>query len=154
MTKFHLSAQSAQIYLFLFLFAVAAGTLLGGPVGDKIGRKRVIWASILGAAPFTLTLPYVSLAWTAVLTFIIGLIIASAFSAILVFVQELVPDKVGTVSGLFLGFAFGMAGIGAAVLGKVADAYGIEYLYRICAFLPLLGLFAAFLPEIPKRSTL
>ncbi len=154
MTKFHLSAQSAQIYLFLFLFAVAAGTLLGGPVGDKIGRKRVIWASILGAAPFTLTLPYVSLAWTAVLTFIIGLIIASAFSAILVFVQELVPDKVGTVSGLFLGFAFGMAGIGAAVLGKVADVYGIEYLYRICAFLPLLGLFAAFLPEIPKRSTL
>jgi MFS transporter, FSR family, fosmidomycin resistance protein len=150
MTKFHLSAQSAQIYLFVFLFAVALGTLLGGPVGDKIGRKRVIWASILGAAPFTLALPYVGLAWTVVLTFIIGLIIASAFPAILVFAQELVPGNVGTVSGLFLGFAFGMAGVGAAVLGKIADAYSIEYLYRICAFLPLLGLFAAFLPDIRK----
>jgi FSR family fosmidomycin resistance protein-like MFS transporter len=150
MSKFHLSAQSAQIYLFLFLFAVAAGTLLGGPVGDKIGRKRVIWASILGAAPFTLTLPHVNLAWTAVLTFIIGLIIASAFSAILVYAQELVPGKVGTVSGMFFGFAFGMAGIGAAVLGKIADAYGIEYLYQLCAFLPLLGLFAAFLPDIRR----
>jgi len=150
MSKFHLSAQSAQIYLFLFLFAVAAGTLLGGPVGDKIGRKRVIWASILGAAPFTLTLPHVNLAWTAVLTFIIGLIIASAFSAILVYAQELMPGKVGTVSGMFFGFAFGMAGIGAAVLGKIADVHGIEYLYHLCAFLPLLGLFAAFLPDIRK----
>jgi FSR family fosmidomycin resistance protein-like MFS transporter len=150
MSKFHLSVQSAQIYLFLFLFAVAAGTLLGGPVGDRIGRKRVIWASILGAAPFTLVLPYVDLAWTAVLTFIIGLIISSAFSAILVYAQEMVPGKVGTVSGLFFGFAFGMAGIGAAVLGKVADAYGIETLYRLCAFLPLLGLFAAFLPDTRK----
>ena len=151
MSKFHLSAQSAQIYLFLFLFAVAAGTVLGGPVGDRIGRKRVIWASILGAAPFTLALPHVNLAWTAVLTFIIGLIIASAFSAILVYAQELVPGKVGTVSGLFFGFAFGMAGIGAAVLGKIADAHGIEYLYRFCAYLPLLGMFAAFLPDIGKK---
>jgi FSR family fosmidomycin resistance protein-like MFS transporter len=152
MTKFHLSAQSAQIYLFLFLFAVTAGTLLGGPVGDKIGRKRVIWASILGAAPFTLTLPHVGLAWTAVLTVVIGIIISSAFSAILVYAQELVPGKVGTVSGMFFGFAFGMAGIGAAVLGKLADAYGIEYLYRVCAFLPLLGLFAAFLPDTRRRA--
>jgi FSR family fosmidomycin resistance protein-like MFS transporter len=152
MTKFHLSAQSAQYYLFVFLFAVVAGTLLGGPVGDRIGRKRVIWASILGAAPFTLALPYVNLAWTAVLTFLIGLIISSAFSAILVFAQELVPGKVGTVSGLFFGFAFGMAGIGAAVLGKIADTYGIECLYRMCAYLPLLGLFAAFLPDIRKQS--
>jgi FSR family fosmidomycin resistance protein-like MFS transporter len=152
-TKFHLSAQSAQIYLFLFLFSVAAGTLLGGPVGDKIGRKRVIWASILGVAPFTLALPYVSLAWTGVLTFIIGLVLASAFSAILVFAQELLPGKVGMVSGLFFGFAFGMAGIGAAVLGRIADACGIEYLYKVCAFLPLLGLFAAFLPDIRRRST-
>jgi len=152
MTKFHLSAQSAQIYLFIFLFAVAIGTLLGGPVGDKIGRKRVIWASILGVAPFTLILPYVNLAWTAVLSFVIGLILASAFSAILVFAQELVPGKVGTISGLFFGLAFGMAGIGAAVLGKFADTYGIEYLYRMCAFLPLLGLFAAFLPDVRRRS--
>jgi FSR family fosmidomycin resistance protein-like MFS transporter len=151
MSKFHLSAQSAQVYLFLFLFAVAAGTLLGGPIGDKIGRKRVIWASIVGATPFTLTLPHVNLAWTAVLTFLIGLIIASAFSAILVYAQELVPGKVGTVSGLFFGFAFGMAGIGAAVLGKIADARGIEYLYRVCAYLPLLGMFAAFLPDIGKK---
>jgi len=150
MSKFHLSAQSAQILLFVFLFAVAAGTVLGGPVGDKIGRKRVIWASILGAAPFTLALPHVGLAWTVVLSFLIGLIIASAFSAILVYAQELVPGKVGMVSGLFFGFAFGMAGIGAAVLGKVADAHGIEYLYRLCSFLPLLGLFAAFLPDIRK----
>jgi FSR family fosmidomycin resistance protein-like MFS transporter len=153
MTKFHLSAQSAQIYLFIFLFAVAAGTLFGGPVGDKIGRKRVIWASILGVAPFTLTLPYVGLAWTAILSFLIGLILASAFSAILVFAQELVPGKVGTVSGLFFGFAFGMAGIGAAVLGKIADAYGIEYLYHMCSFLPLLGLFAAFLPDVRRRPS-
>lgn len=154
MTKFHLPAQSAQIYLFVFLFAVALGTILGGPVGDRIGRKRVIWASILGAAPFTMVLPYVGLRWTAVLTFIIGLILASAFSAILVFAQELVPGKVGTVSGMFFGFAFGMAGIGAAVLGRVADAYGIEQLYRICAFLPLLGLFAAFLPDIGRRPNI
>jgi FSR family fosmidomycin resistance protein-like MFS transporter len=153
MSKFQLSARSAQTYLFVFLFAVALGTILGGPVGDKIGRKRVIWASILGIAPFTLALPYVSLAWTVVLTFLIGLILASAFPAILVFAQELVPGKIGAISGLFLGFAFGMGGVGAAVLGKVADAYGIEFLYRTCAFLPLLGLFAAFLPDLRKVQT-
>jgi MFS transporter, FSR family, fosmidomycin resistance protein len=150
MSKFHVAVQSAQIHLFVFLFAVAVGTVLGGPIGDRIGRKRVIWASILGVAPFTLTLPYANLAWSGPLTFIIGLILASAFSAILVFAQELMPGKVGMVSGLFFGLAFGMAGIGAAVLGRLADAYGIEYVYRLCAFLPLLGIFAAFLPDIRK----
>ena len=152
MGKFHLSVQSAQIHLFIYLFAVAVGTVIGGPIGDRIGRKRVIWASILGVAPFTLILPYASLAWNAPLTFIIGLILASAFSAILVFAQELMPGKVGMVSGLFFGLAFGMAGIGAAVLGKLADAYGIEYVYRLCSFLPLLGMFTAFLPDIRKPS--
>jgi MFS transporter, FSR family, fosmidomycin resistance protein len=147
MSRFQLSVQSAQIHLFVFLFAVAAGTILGGPIGDHIGRKRVIWASILGVAPFTLVLPYASLAWTGPLTFIIGLILASAFSAILVFAQELMPGRVGMVSGLFFGLAFGMAGIGAAVLGRLADAYGIETVYRLCAFLPLFGIFTAFLPE-------
>jgi len=152
MGKFQLSVQSAQIHLFIYLFAVALGTVIGGPIGDRIGRKRVIWASILGVAPFTLILPYASLAWNAPLTFIIGLILASAFSAILVFAQELMPGKVGMVSGLFFGLAFGMAGIGAAVLGKLADAYGIEYVYRLCSFLPLLGIFTAFLPDIRKPS--
>lgn len=147
MHKFHISIKSAQIHLFLFLFAVAAGTLLGGPVGDRIGRKRVIWGSILGAAPFTLILPYVNLAWTGILTVIIGLILSSAFSAILVYAQELLPGNVGMVSGLFFGLAFGIGGTGAAVLGKVADARGIEYVYWLCSFLPLLGLFAAFLPD-------
>lgn len=147
MHKFHISIKAAQLHLFLFLFAVATGTLLGGPVGDRIGRKRVIWGSILGAAPFTLMLPYVSLAWTGVLTVIIGLILSSAFSAILVYAQELLPGKVGMVSGLFFGLAFGIGGTGAAVLGKVADARGIEYVYWLCSFLPLLGLFAAFLPD-------
>ena len=150
MSKFNLSVQSAQVHLFVFLFAVAIGTVVGGPLGDRIGRKRVIWVSILGVAPFTLMLPYANLACTGVLTFVIGLILASAFPAILVFAQELVPGKVGMISGLFFGLAFGMAGIGAAVLGKLADAHGIEYVYRLCAFLPLLGLFAAFLPEIKK----
>ncbi|MGA2223267.1 MAG: MFS transporter [Syntrophobacteraceae bacterium] len=152
MGKFHLSVQSAQIHLFIYLFAVALGTVIGGPIGDRIGRKRVIWASILGVAPFTLILPYASLTWNAPLTFIIGLILASAFSAILVFAQELMPGKVGMVSGLFFGLAFGMAGIGAAVLGKLADVYGIEYVYRLCSFLPLLGMFTAFLPDIRKPS--
>lgn len=152
MSRFHVSVQSAQIHLFVFLFAVAAGTVLGGPIGDRFGRKRVIWASILGVAPFTLMLPYVSLAWTGPLTFVIGLILASAFSAILVFAQELVPGRVGMVSGLFFGLAFGMAGIGAAVLGGLADAYGIETVYRLCSFLPLLGIFTAFLPDIRKTS--
>jgi len=152
MRKFQLSVQSAQIHLFIFLFAIAVGTVIGGPIGDRIGRKRVIWASILGVAPFTLILPHANLAWNGPLTFTIGIILASAFSAILVFAQELMPGKVGMVSGLFFGLAFGMAGIGAAVLGKLADAYGIEYVYRLCAFLPLLGIFTAFLPDIRKPS--
>ena len=148
--KFHLSVQSAQIHLFVFSFAVALGTLLGGHIGDRIGRKRVIWVSILGVAPFTLILPYVSLAWTGPLTFIIGLILASAFPAILVFAQELLPGKVGMVAGLFFGLAFGMAGIGAAVLGKLADLQGIEFVYRVCSFLPLFGLLTVFLPDIGR----
>ncbi len=150
MGKFNLSVQSAQVHLFVFLFAVAIGTIVGGPIGDRVGRKRVIWVSILGVAPFTLMLPYANLAWTGVLTFIIGLVLASAFPAILVFAQELVPGKVGTISGLFFGLAFGTAGIGAAVLGKLADLRGMEYVYQLCSFLPLLGLFAAFLPDVKK----
>jgi FSR family fosmidomycin resistance protein-like MFS transporter len=150
--KFHQSTQAAQMYLFLFLFAVAAGGLIGGPVGDRIGRKRVIWFSILGVAPFTLLLPHVGLAATAGLSVIIGLILASAFSAILVFAQELMPGRVGAVSGLFFGFAFGLGGIGAAVLGVLADREGIEFVYRLCAYLPLLGAAAAFLPNIENRS--
>ena len=152
MSKFQLSVQAAQIHLFIFLFAVALGTVLGGPIGDRIGRKRVIWASILGVAPFTLMLPYANLAWNGPLTFIIGIILASAFPSILVFAQELMPGRVGMVSGLFFGLAFGMGGIGAAVLGRLADAQGIEYVYRLCAFLPLLGIFTAFLPDIRKPS--
>ncbi len=150
--KFRLSVQSAQMYLFLFLFATALGALLGGPIGDRVGRKRVIWFSILGVAPFTLLLPYLDLAWTAALSVVIGLILASAFSAILVFAQELMPGKVGAVSGLFFGFAFGMGGIGAAVLGGLADRHGVEFVYRVCAFLPLLGVIAAFLPDIERRG--
>jgi len=152
MSKFHVSVRSAQVHLFVFLLAVAMGTIVGGPLGDRIGRKRVIWVSILGVAPFTLLLPYANLAWTGPLTFVIGLILASAFPAILVFAQELLPGKVGMVAGLFFGLAFGMAGIGAAVLGKLADLYGIEYVYRLCAFLPLLGLLTAFLPDIGRRA--
>ena len=152
MHKFQLTAQAAQGPLFVFLFAVALGTILGGPIGDRIGRKRVIWASILGAAPFTLLLPHVDLHWTIILSFIIGFIIASAFSAILVFAQELMPGKVGMVSGLFFGFAFGMGGIGAAVLGKVADLRGIEFVYEICAYLPLLGILTALLPNLNEKS--
>ncbi len=153
--KFHLSVQSAQIHLFVFvfLFGVALGTILGGPIGDRIGRKRVIWVSILGVALFTLLLPYADLFWTGPLTFIIGLILASAFPSILVFAQELFPGKVGMVSGMFFGFAFGMGGIGAAVLGKLADSYGIDTVYRICSFLPLLGLLAAFLPDLGRKTT-
>ena len=151
MHKFDLPLASAQFYLFAFLFAVAAGTVLGGPVGDRVGRKRVIWGSILGVAPFTLLLPHVGLFWTGVLSVIIGLILASAFSAILVYAQELVPGKVGTISGLFFGFAFGMGGIGAALLGQLADATSIETVYRVCAYLPLIGLLTAFLPTIRRR---
>jgi FSR family fosmidomycin resistance protein-like MFS transporter len=137
----------------LFLLAVALGTLFGGPIGDRVGRKRVIWFSILGVAPFTMALPYADLAWTGILSFIIGLILASAFSAILVYAQELMPGKIGAVSGLFFGFAFGMGGIGAAVLGGVADRYGVEFVYRLCAFLPLLGTIAVFLPNIQRHSS-
>jgi MFS transporter, FSR family, fosmidomycin resistance protein len=151
--KFHLPAQVAQIYLFGFLFAAAVGTILGGPIGDRIGRKPVIWVSILGVAPFTLLLPFADLTWTCVLTLIIGLIIASAFSAIVVFAQELLPNRVGMVSGLFFGLAFGFGGIGAAVLGSLADKYGIEAVYRLCAYLPLLGIVTAFLPNVKRKQT-
>lgn len=153
MHHFHISVQSAQLHLFVFLFAVATGTLLGGPIGDRIGRKHVIWGSILGAAPFALALPYANLLWTGILTFIIGLILASAFSAILVFAQELIPGKIGTVSGLFFGLAFGMAGIGAAVLGRLADRYSIEFVYHICSYLPLLGIMTVFLPDLVRRPS-
>jgi FSR family fosmidomycin resistance protein-like MFS transporter len=149
--RFHVSVRSAQVHLFVFLLAMALGTLFGGPLGDRIGRKRVIWVSILGIAPFTLMLPYVDLMWVGILTFIIGLILSSAFSAIVVFAQELMPGNVGAVSGLFFGFAFGIGGIGAAVLGGLADSHGIEFVYRICAYLPLLGMVAAFLPNIEHR---
>jgi MFS transporter, FSR family, fosmidomycin resistance protein len=152
--KFHLPVQSAQMYLFLFLFAIVLGGLIGGPVGDRVGRKRVIWFSILGVAPFTLLLPHVGLLWTGILSFIIGLILASAFSAILVFAQELMPGKVGAVSGLFFGFAFGMGGIGAAALGALADRKGIGFVYQVCAFLPLLGVIAALLPDIERRPNI
>ena len=145
--KFGLSVQSAQVHLFLFLFASAVGTLLGGPIGDRIGRKPVIWFSILGVAPFALLLPHADLFWTTALTIVIGLILSSAFSAILVYAQELMPGKVGTVSGLFFGFAFGMGGLGAAVLGMLADRTSIEFVYRSIAWLPLLGVVAALLPR-------
>ena len=147
--RFHLSVGSAQLHLFAFLAAVGAGTFIGGPIGDRFGRKYVIWGSILGVLPFTLALPYVSLFWTGVLSVIIGLILASAFSAILVFAQELVPGRVGLVAGLFFGFAFGIGGLGAAALGRLADAYGIVTVYHVCAFLPALGLLAAWLPDGP-----
>ncbi|SDL22322.1 MFS transporter [Siphonobacter aquaeclarae] len=150
MDKFHVSVQDSQLYLFLFLFSVAVGTFIGGPVGDRIGRRYVIWVSILGAAPFTLLLPHVNLFWTAVLTVIIGLTLSSAFSAILVYAQELVPGKVGMIAGLFFGFSFGMGGIGSAVLGRLADATSLEYVYQVCSFLPLLGLLTVFLPNTKK----
>jgi FSR family fosmidomycin resistance protein-like MFS transporter len=150
MSKFGVSVQNAQVLLFVFLGAVAAGTIIGGPIGDRIGRKYVIWGSILGVLPFSLALPYVSLAWTAVLTVLIGVVLASAFSAILVYAQELMPGNVGMISGLFFGFAFGMGGLGAAILGKLADATSIEYVYRLCAFLPAIGLLTAFLPDLGR----
>ena len=148
--KFHVSVQTSQMMLFLFLFAVAAGTLIGGPVGDRIGRKYVIWFSILGVAPFTLLLPYANLFFTGVLSVCIGLILASAFSAILVYAQELVPGKVGLIAGLFFGLAFGMGGIGAAVLGRLADRTSIDHVFHLCAWLPLLGLLTGFLPDTSK----
>jgi len=151
--RFHVSIQASQIYLFVFLFAVALGTIIGGPVGDRIGRKRVIWGSILGVAPFSLWLPHADLVTTAVLTVLIGLILASAFSAILVYAQELVPGKVGLIAGLFFGLAFGIAGIGSALLGKMADHVGINAVYHACAYLPLIGILTVFLPDIePKKS--
>ncbi|AWH85292.1 MFS transporter [Flavobacterium album] len=148
--KFHISVQDAQFHLFLFLLSVAAGTLLGGPLGDKFGRKYVIWFSVLGAAPFTLMMPYANLFWTGVLSVIIGTIISSAFPAILVYAQELLPKRLGMISGLFYGFAFGMGGLGSAVLGYVADRTSITYVYHICAFLPLIGIIAWFLPNLKK----
>ena len=150
--KFGLSVQSAQMHLFIFLFASALGTLAGGPIGDRIGRKPVIWFSILGVAPLALLLPYAGLFWTTLLTVLIGLILSSAFSAILVYAQELIPGKVGMVSGLFFGFAFGMGGLGAAVLGLVADHTSIDFVYRTIAWLPLLGIFAALLPNLDHKK--
>jgi FSR family fosmidomycin resistance protein-like MFS transporter len=149
--KFHLSVANAQIHLFVFLGAVAAGTFAGGPIGDRFGRRPVIWFSILGAAPFALLLPYAGLLWTGVLSVAIGLILASAFSAILVYAQDLLPGRVGMVAGMFFGFAFGLGGLGAAALGRIADVSSIEAVYRVCSFLPLIGLLAAFLPDVEKR---
>ncbi len=148
---FGLGVRDAQLHLFAFLGAVAAGTIVGGPVGDRFGRKLVIWCSILGVLPFSLALPHVGLRWTGVLSVIIGFVLASAFSAILVYAQELVPGKVGMISGLFFGFAFGVAGIGAAALGELADRTSIELVYRVCAFLPVLGLLTAWLPDLEPR---
>jgi FSR family fosmidomycin resistance protein-like MFS transporter len=150
--KFGVSVKSAQVLLFVFLGAVAAGTIAGGPIGDRIGRKYVIWCSILGVLPFSLMLPYANLFWTAILTVVIGLVLASAFSAILVYAQELVPGNVGMISGLFFGFAFGMGGLGAAVLGQLADHTSIQFVYKVCSFLPLIGLLTGFLPEVERHK--
>ncbi len=150
--KFSLSVQDAQLHLFIFLGAVAAGTIAGGPIGDKIGRKQVIWVSILGILPFTLALPYVDLFWTSVLSVIIGFLLASAFPAIIVYAQELIPGKVGMVAGLFFGFAFGMGGLGAAALGRLADATSIRFVYSVCAYLPAIGLLTALLPNLRQRA--
>jgi len=151
--KFGVSIQQAQIYLFVFLFAVALGTILGGPIGDRFGRKVVIWFSILGVAPFTLALPFANLAWTVALSVVIGAILASAFSAILVYAQDLLPGNVGLVAGLFFGLAFGIAGVASALLGRLADHTSIEHVYRVCSFLPLIGLLTAFLPDLRIRHT-
>ncbi|MGE4528969.1 MAG: MFS transporter [Rhodospirillaceae bacterium] len=150
METFHVSVRASQIYLFVFLGAVAAGTLIGGPVGDRFGRKMVIWVSILGVLPFTLMLPYANLFWTPILSVAIGLILSSAFPAIIVYGQELVPGKVGTIAGLFFGFSFGMGGLGAAILGQVADVHGIRFVYYLCSLLPAIGLLTVFLPNIEK----
>jgi FSR family fosmidomycin resistance protein-like MFS transporter len=153
MERFGVSVETAQLDLFVFLGAVAAGTILGGPVGDRIGFKGVIWGSILGVLPFTLLLPHVNYFWTVALTIPIGLILASAFSAIIVYAQELLPSRVGMVAGLFFGFAFGMAGLGAAVLGRLADATNIAFVYQVCAYLPAIGLLTAFLPNLHRRAS-
>ncbi|TBU79288.1 MFS transporter [Pseudomonas daroniae] len=150
--KFGVSIANSQMYLFLFLGSVAAGTFFGGPIGDKVGRKKVIWFSILGAAPFTLALPYVDLFWTGVLSMIIGFILASAFSAIVVFAQELMPGNVGMIAGLFFGLMFGFGGIGGAFLGYLADIHGIEYVFFLCSFLPLLGILTILLPSTRANS--
>ena len=152
--RFGVSVRVAQIDLFVFLGAVAAGTMLGGPVGDRLGRKYVIWFSILGVLPFTLALPYANLFWTVILTVVIGLVLSSAFSAIVVYAQELMPGNIGMISGAFFGLAFGVAGIGAAVLGALADRTSIELVYQVCSFLPLIGLLAAFLPNIDRPATI
>jgi MFS transporter, FSR family, fosmidomycin resistance protein len=152
MQHFGLATQAAQVDLFIFLAAVAAGTIAGGPIGDRIGRKKVIWASILGVVPFTLVLPYVGLSATIGLSVVIGLLLSSAFPAIVVYAQELLPGRVGMVSGLFFGVAFGMGGLGAAVLGALADATSVRFVYQVCAFLPLLGVLTVFLPDIESRA--
>ena len=154
MDKFGLSVKNAQLQLFIFLLAIAAGTFLGGPIGDRIGRKAVIWASILGVAPFALALPYANLVWSGVLSAIIGLILSSAFSAILVYAQELIPGKVGLMAGLFFGLAFGMGGIGSAVLGVLADRQGIPFVFQVCSYLPLIGLLTAFLPNLERKPAM
>jgi FSR family fosmidomycin resistance protein-like MFS transporter len=152
MSRFNLPVKSAQIHLFVFLGAVAAGTIFGGPIGDRFGRRRVILWSILGVLPFALALPYVDLFWTRTLSILIGLILASAFSAIIVYAQELVPGRVGTISGLFFGFAFGIAGVGAAVLGELADRTSIATVYHVCSYLPAIGVLGFWLPHIELRS--
>ncbi len=149
--KFQLSPQQSQMYLFVFLASITAGTVIGGPVGDRFGRKYVIWISILGVAPFTMLLPYVNLFWLGILIVIIGIILASAFSAILVYAQELVPGKVGMISGLFFGFAFGVAGLGSALLGYLADHTSIEYVFKVCAYLPLIGIMTGLLPGLGEE---
>ena len=150
--KFHLSIKEAQYHMFIYLIAYAVGTILGGPLGDKIGRKYVIWLSVFGAAPFALLLPYVNLFWTDVLMVVIGIIISSAFPAILVYAQELLPKKLGMVSGLFYGFAFGMGALGSALLGNLADATSIQYVYHVCSFLPLIGIICYFLPNLKSKK--
>ena len=151
--KFQLPVKSAEMYLFVFLGAVAVGTIIGGPIGDRVGRKYVIWCSILGVLPFSLALPHANLFWTSILTVFIGLTLASAFSAIVVYAQDLVPGRVGMISGLFFGFAFGLGGLGAAVLGSLADSHGIVWVYQACAFLPAIGLLTGLLPNLePKKS--
>ncbi|MCD7897058.1 MAG: MFS transporter, partial [Planctomycetaceae bacterium] len=149
--KFGISVEAAQTRLFIFLFAMALGTLLGGPIGDRIGRKYVIWVSILGVAPFTMAMPHLNLMWTGIFVFIIGFVLASAFAAIVVFAQELLPGRVGLVAGLFFGLSFGIAGVGAAVLGKLADLYSVDFVYAVCAYLPLLGCVAIFLPNLKEN---
>jgi FSR family fosmidomycin resistance protein-like MFS transporter len=150
--KFHVSVRDAQLYLFIFLFSVSLGTFAGGPLGDRFGRKYVIWFSILGVAPFTLMLPHLNLLWTSIFTVFIGLILSSAFAAILVYAQELLPGKLGLISGLFYGLAFGMGGLGSAVLGALADKTSINYVYQLCAYLPLIGILTGFLPNINIRK--